>query len=508
MKKKQRCAYCTGEHYATQCTSVGKAAERLKVAKVKKLCLNCLDGCHTSLKDCPSKYRCKYCSKAHHSSLHPDNSENASEIPSVASMSVSISPSTTLAAALHDSDTSGSFLQPYVFLKTAVVEALFKGFKERANILIDEGSQRSFITSRLAKLLRLKPLWRESLLLSGFAKNQTGVQYYDVTQFFIVGLNGSLIKIKAIIIEHLVSPLDDPHRKLAASLPHLRGLQLAHPPSEATSFNIDILIGANFYWTLVSDKVIRGAGPTATESRIGYLLSGPLSASSVNNKASDSVLALHVSAMENFDLSKFWSVEGLGIQPELERDTTTNIYQSQCIEFRGSQYAAKLPWKSDHPDLSPNRQVCQRRTRGTIKRAAKNPKLLAVYQEISSDQLDRGFIERVPPGEINSPRCHYIPHFAVEKESATTPLRIVYDCSCKTATGVSLNDCLETGPPLQNDMMEILLRFRVHRIGLSADIEKAFHKIILHESDHDFIRFLWTSNINNPDAELDVYASK
>ena len=482
-KKKQRCAYCTGEHYATQCTTVEKTTERLKVANVKKLCLNCLDGSHTSLKDCPSKFRCKYCSKAHHSSLHPDNSEEASEKPIVASVSVSISPPTTVAAATNNSVSSGPFLQPYVFLKTAVVEAHFKGFKERANILIDEGSQRTFITSRLAKLLRLKPLWRESLLLSGFSMNPTGIEYYDVTKLFIVGLNGSLIEMKAIIIDRLVSPLDDPHRKLAASLNTAQ--QQRH-----------------------NDKVIRGAGPTAIESKIGYLLSGPLSASSENNESSDSVLALHVSAMENFDLSKFWTVESLGIQPELERDSTTSIYQSQCVEFRTDQYAAKLPWKPEHPDLYPNLQVCQRRTRGTIKRAAKNPELLAVYQKIISDQLDRGFIERVPPGEIHKRECHYIPHFAVEKESATTPLRIVYDCFCKTATGVSLNDFLETGPPLQNDMLEILLRFRIHRIGLSADIEKAFHKIILHESDRNFIRFLWSSNIQNPDAELDVYRFK
>ena len=274
--------------------------------------------------------------------------------------------------------------------------------------------------------------------------NPTVIEYYDVTQFSIVGLSGALIKIKAIIIDHLVSPLDDPHRKLAASLPHLNGLQLAHPPSEATSFSVDILIGANFYWSLVSDKVIRGAGPTATGSKIGYLLSGPLPASSVNNESSDSAFTLHVSAMENFDLSKFWTVEGLGIQPELESDTTTNIYQSQCIEFRGNQYAAKLPWKSEHPDLSPNFQVCHRRTIGTIKRVSKSPGQLAVYQKIISEQLDRGFIEKVPPDEIYKRGCHYITHFTIEKESATTPLRIVYDCSCKTPAGVSLNDCVET----------------------------------------------------------------
>jgi hypothetical protein len=193
--------------------------------------------------------------------------------------------------------------------------------------------------------------------------NPTGVEYCDVPQFFIVGLSGSSIKIKAIIIDHLVSPLDDPHLNLAASLPHINGLHLTHLPSEATSFDGDILIGANFYRLIVSNKVIRSAGPTA----IGYLLSGPLSASSIKTESTDSVLSLHVSAIENFDLSKFSTVKRLGIQPELESDTTTNIYQSQCIEFSGNQYAAKLPWKLEHPNISPNYQVCHRRTIGTIK---------------------------------------------------------------------------------------------------------------------------------------------
>ena len=82
--------------------------------------------------------------------------------------------------------------------------------------------------------------------------NPTGVEYCDVPQFFIVGLSGSSIKIKAIILDHLVNPLDDPHLNLAASLPHLNGLHLAHLPSEATSFDGDILIGANFYRLLAT----------------------------------------------------------------------------------------------------------------------------------------------------------------------------------------------------------------------------------------------------------------
>ena len=39
-----------------------------------------------------------------------------------------------------------------------------------------------------------------------------------------------------------------------------------------------MLIGAYFYWDLVEDHVIRGNGPTAVKSKIGYHLSGPVQA--------------------------------------------------------------------------------------------------------------------------------------------------------------------------------------------------------------------------------------
>ncbi|KZR96257.1 Uncharacterized protein APZ42_009506, partial [Daphnia magna] len=126
------------------------------------------------------------------------------------------------------------------------------------------------------------------------------------------------------------------------------------------------------------------------------------------------------------------------------------------------------------------------------------------YSRIIQDQLDRKFIEKVPYAEINN-QSHYIPHFGVFKDSATTPLRIVYDCSCKTPAGVSLNDCLEIGPPLQNDMLAILLCFRVHTIGLTADIEKAFHQIGLHEQDRDFIRFLWLKDLLDPISDFESF---
>ena len=103
------------------------------------------------------------------------------------------------------------------------------------------------------------------------------------------------------------------------------------------------------------------------------------------------------------------------------------------------------------------------------------------YDNIISDQMSRGFIERVENHDPTS--GHYIPHHPVYKESATTPIRIVYDCSCKQGDNPSLNDCLDTGPSMINNLVEILFRFRLHEIAFVSDIEKAFLNIELDETD-------------------------
>ena len=62
--------------------------------------------------------------------------------------------------------------------------------------------------------------------------------------------------------------------------------------------------------------------------------------------------------------------------------------------------------------------------------------------------------------------------------------------------GPSLNDCLYAGPTFGQNIMDILLRFRIHRVAVIADIEKAFLMVSVSEEDRDALRFLWIHDIN------------
>ena len=108
------------------------------------------------------------------------------------------------------------------------------------------------------------------------------------------------------------------------------------------------------------------------------------------------------------------------------------------------------------------------------------------YHHIMQDQISTGIMEQVPAqptGEI----VHYVPHQAVDGDHAeTTKMRIVYDCSSRAnAQSPSLNDCLETGPPLQPLLFDILLRNRMQKYYVTGDIQKAFLQIRVHEQDRD-----------------------
>ena len=103
--------------------------------------------------------------------------------------------------------------------------------------------------------------------------------------------------------------------------------------------------------------------------------------------------------------------------------------------------------------------------------------------------MDLNHAEPVSHSDLALAPHYYLPVHGVFKEtSTTTKVCPVFDASAKTSTGVSLNDTLQTGPNLY--LTDVLIRFRSHTIGFSADIPKMFREVLVHEEDRDLHRFL------------------
>ena len=111
-------------------------------------------------------------------------------------------------------------------------------------------------------------------------------------------------------------------------------------------------------------------------------------------------------------------------------------------------YSLKFPWKDSHPSLPSNYTICYRRNRSMVRWLTKMPRILKMYNSIIKEQETEAFILRVDDNYQRG-SVHYILHHPIYKESSTTPIRIVFDYSCKSsAESCSLNNCLHPGPHL------------------------------------------------------------
>ncbi len=101
--------------------------------------------------------------------------------------------------------------------------------------------------------------------------------------------------------------------------------------------------------------------------------------------------------------------------------------------------------------------------------------------------------ELVPQYDLENPPKYvfYLPTCGVFKDSSTTTkLHAIFDASANSSSGTSLNDLLLTGPNLYPLLTTILVKFSLHRIAFSADINKMFRGIALQPQDRDLHRFL------------------
>jgi len=94
---------------------------------------------------------------------------------------------------------------------------------------------------------------------------------------------------------------------------------------------------------------------------------------------------------------------------------------------------------------------------------------------------------------------YYLPHHVIFKSSSsTTSTRIVFNGSCRSSNGLSLNDTLLVGRTIQQDLYSIVLRFRTYQIAFTADIAKMYRQVRIHEDNRKLQQILWIRSVDEP----------
>ena len=462
------CVYCdSADHKPHECTKVPDLNERKKIFMKKRLCFNCAGDDHRA-SECRSKKTCLFCKRRHHTSIcdrgNTDNSMTATQIG------------------------DGPVVYPVVVVEVA-------GIKCRA--LLDSGAGSSYASAALLDRIRAKPhhsgMRKIEMMLGATSR------VMEVYRIKLNSVKGNFeIEAEVTKVEKpCLMLIDNPrYKKLVEKHPHLKGVTM-DDNDERPRLPVHLILGNSECPRISTTEPQRVGGewdPVANYTKLGWTITSP-------GKEIDttSMLLTQTSRVDYEDLCKL-DVLGLADSPSGDQGVVYDEFKEQLRRSDEGWYETGLPWKGNHTPLPNNKEGSLRRLASLVRKLEKNG-TIEDYNAVIQEQLTEGIVERAPNSVEG--REFYIPHKGVVRETAeSTKLRIVYDASARAWDGApSLNECLNTGPPLQNQLWSVLIRGRFNPVAITGDIKKAFLQVRIRSEERDALRFHW---INTETKEIET----
>ena len=210
----------------------------------------------------------------------------------------------------------------------------------------------------------------------------------------------------------------------------------------------------------------------------------------------------------------FVSVEELGIRPppicktckncetckpasqflSLKEYRELNVIKSKLsYDEHAKVWTAGYPFLRDPSVLKDNYETTLKVLIKRENKLMKDETLKRLYSEQIEDFVSRGVIRKMSDKELENwtGPIRYVDHREVYKEGSTTPVRIVINSSFRDKNELSLNDILMKGPNVLTNLLEILIRWRLHPVGFVADIAKMYHNVKTGQLEANVRRLLW-----------------
>lgn len=508
---KSNCILCKGSHTIYNCESFLKlnTNERISEARRLQLCLNCLKKNHIT-RECKMQ-PCKRCGKKHNTLLHIEsapmsepstsgvkNITNANHtennIDSLNKAEPVTRPSHELTLSNHSSNNS------QILLSTANIKVYdIHGNVFFCRALLDPGSQSNFITSELCNRLGL-PKIKSNLIISGISQSVSNASF-KTTISFSSRINNYQREIPCLILDEITANLPTVSFNLAIlNIP--QNIRLADPKCNVSG-RIDILLGANIFWELlcIGQHSLGKDKPILQNTKLGWVLGGTFNENNTPLKKSLAYISAVTEGALDKQLEKFWELE--------ECDNKYNKYSEDerfCEQhfsettrrLNTGRFVVNIPFKENVIELGESREYALKRLYSLERRLNKNIQLKKDYVKFLEEYENLGHMTKISEKSVTVPH-YYLPHHAVFKEtSTTTKLRVVFDGSAKTSSGISLNETQYVGPTIQNDLFSILLRFRKYGYVISADIGKMYRQILIEDSQRQLQLILWRPATDQP----------
>ena len=523
------CAFCRGEHGSTSCRKYPDITSRKKRLQDLGSCLLCTGTNHTTT-DCKTRLRpCHVCRvDKHHSALCPKLSDSSVSVkpkpseqedkPVVAKMSLTKN---------QQINQTTIFRPAAIPMAETTLRRHVKDPGTKVITMFDSAAQLSFISKPLADALGLKSVGKARISVEGFLSKNEGQEYNVVKP--LVCLGRYKCKMSAVVHDEKETTIHTGGYYEATRL--LRSKEVNMAPLTVNSDAIGpvgLIIGADYYARFIK-RTVKRHGISLVTSSGGEMIIGPLPVAEDSNASVNtvfvtpqhSVMVARIGAEiipdrvdelieeDNIPIKKLWDLETIGIdefKPSPEEVECARIFQEE-VTYDNGQYWVGLPWKLNPPMIQSGYAGVKGQLKALQRRLGDKGDMLQMYSKMIQEQERSGFIERVTTP--NYSEGHYLPHHAVWRESKTTPMRIVFNCSYRpNKDAPSLNDCLYVGPSLSEKLADIMIGFRQSNFAYSADISKAFLRIGLLEKDRNYTKFLWFEDPTQIDSPIITYRFK
>jgi len=512
------CRVCNGPHGVWACPEFKHMNTQIRweCAKQNKLCFRCLGEGHQG-QFCDRTRVCgiNNCKEVHHRLLHSNSSQSPStasgktyetvnektqsprpQETKVGESSVRSEGETKEADSSYTTVTAKKGTSGTIALRTIPVY-LRNGVKRmKVNALLDDASTKTYINSDVAAELGLQGCLQQvnvSVLNGHVETFQT-----SPVECTIESLDGkSKLSITAFTAEKVTGDLRAiDWNTFSRQWPHLQKLEFPKLGSKPT---VDVLIGLDCTDLHYSFKDVRGAPgqPVARLTPLGWTCIGNAGNSEqINTNFAYTYFSADQQDMEKINsmMMRFWEIETTGVEKvEVFRPDEKAALRvaEKSITHNGECYKIAIPWKDKFNSLPNNIEMAERRLQNLERRLSKQPDVAEEYSKIIDGHLKKGYITKLPPIENDNKTKWYLPHFPVVKKTrSTTKVRIVFDASARY-NGIALNDVIFQGPKLQNNLFDVLLRFRRYPVALACDIAEMYLRIELDPKDRTCHRFLW-----------------
>ena len=492
-RQQLQCSMCKGSHQLFQCEKFKNLTPKQRFDHVKqfKICINCLVGKH-SLKYCKAS-NCRNCHKRHNTLLHFDITQTSQQheqpvLGKTNDSNTSSTPSNFVGANTN--------VHKQVLLSTALVEVKNNlGNYSVCRVLLDNASHSNFITETCCKKLGLQPD-RDPIMVSGI--NNAVTQVNNIVTLKVRDINTHFCEFEAtcLLINNITEQL--PLNKCALDWTPPRNIYLADPYFYEPA-GIDILLGAQLFWELLGERIIKFPnGISLRETNLGYIVTGSVPSS---KKQSQSVTQLNLTQRVDEQLKKFWSIENLPNHSLLspEQEECELHFRNTVTRNEEGRYIVSMLQNSKRTELGNSKFQAMKRFLHLENKLQRDSNLRQQYETFMKEYEMLSHMQTTENEEINSHESFFLPHHAVMKpESTSTKVRVVFDGSMKSDTGISLNDTLCVGPVVQSDIFSIHTRFRMHKFVLTGDIEKMYRQILINPDQTNLQKILWRTDPSKP----------